>query len=85
MAIDVNLESAIDTDLGERFYKNDEAIEKKLTGEIIGVISQFIQRRFNEGRRPALRDAHAKDNGCVKAVFRINKDLPAELRQGTFA
>jgi len=78
------LESAIDTDLGEQFYRNDEALEQRLTGEIIAVISQFIERRFDEGRRPALRDAHAKDTGCVKAIFRVNESVPAELRQGVF-
>lgn len=79
------LESAIDTELGEHYYRNDEVLEQQLTNEIIAVIAQFIDRRFNEGRRPALRDAHAKDTGCVKAVFRINKSLPRELRHGVFS
>jgi hypothetical protein len=78
-------ESAIDADLGERYYKDDEALEQKLANEIVGVIGQFIDRRFQEGRRPALRDAHAKDTGCVKAIFRVNKDLPRELRHGIFS
>jgi hypothetical protein len=78
-------ESAIETDLGERYYKGDEALEQRLTKEIIDVIGAFIDRRFQEGRRPARRDAHAKDTGCVKAIFRVNKDLPPELRRGIFA
>jgi catalase len=77
-------ESAIDEDLGERYYKGDETLEQKLTQEIIAVIGEFIDRRFREGRQPALRDAHAKDTGCVKAIFRVNKDLPRELRRGVF-
>jgi hypothetical protein len=77
--------SAIDEDLGERYYKGDEALEQRLTQEIIAVIGEFIDRRFKEGRRPALRDAHAKDTGCVKAIFRVNKDLPGELRRGVFS
>ena len=78
-------ENAIDTDLGERYYKDDEALEQELTGEIIAVIDEFIKRRFQEGRKPALRDAHAKDTGCVKAIFRVNKNLPPELRRGIFS
>ena len=77
--------SAIDTDLGERYYKNDESLEQKLTSEIVAVIVGYIERRFQEGRRPALRDAHAKDTGCVKAIFRINKNMPSELQQGIFS
>jgi catalase len=78
-------ESAIDVDLGERYYKNDKALEQKLTSEIVAVIVGFVERRFHEGRRPALRNAHAMDTGCVKAIFRVNKNLPSELRQGIFS
>jgi catalase len=85
MTIADQVESAIDMDLGEQYYKNDEALEQQLTNEIIAVIAQFIDRRFDEGRRPALRDAHAKDTGCVQAIFRINESLPPELQQGVFS
>jgi catalase len=84
MTIAGPLESAIDTDLGEQYYGNDEAIEQQLIDEIIAVIAEFIDRRFDEGRRPALRDAHAKDTGCVKGIFRINTSLPVELQHGIF-
>lgn len=36
------------------------------------------------GRRPALRGAHAKAHGCVKAVFRVDPDLADDLRVGSF-
>lgn len=78
-------ENAIDMDLGERYYKNDEALEQKLISEIAVVVVGYVERRFQEGRRPALRDAHAKDTGCVKAIFRVNKNLPPELQQGIFS
>ena len=78
-------ESAIDTELGESYYKNDEALEQKLMSEIVAVVVGYVERRFREGRRPALRNAHAMDTGCVKAIFRVNKNLPPELRQGIFS
>ena len=78
-------ESAIDTVLGESYYKNDETLEQKLINEIVAVVVGYVERRFREGRRPALRNAHAMDTACVKAIFRIKQDLPSELRQGIFS
>jgi len=75
----------IDAALGERYYLNDKDLEKQLADEITDIIRQFIGRRFQEGRRPALRDAHAKDNGCVRAIFRVDSEIPADLRHGVFA
>src|SRR3954466_8054090 len=65
----------LDRQLGEEYYNGDEALEGRLIDEIIGIIQTFIGRRFNEGRRPALRDAHAQDNGCVRAIFRVDPGL----------
>jgi len=31
------------------------------------------------------RDVHAKQHGCVRADFTVDKDVPAELRAGVFA
>jgi hypothetical protein len=75
----------IDPVLGERYYKNDRDLERKLAGEITDIIRQFISRRFREGRRPALRDAHARDNGCVKAIFRVDPGIAEDLQRGVFA
>jgi hypothetical protein len=74
-----------DAALGECYYKNDRDLERKLADEITGIIRKFIGRRFREGRRPALRDAHARDNGCVKAIFRVNQDIAKDLQHGVFA
>jgi hypothetical protein len=74
----------IDIQLGEQYYQGRKEVEERLTNEIIDVIHQYIEKRFREGRRPALRDAHAKDNGLVKAIFRVDSDLDPELRQGIF-
>lgn len=85
MATTGALESPIDMELGESYYKNDVMLEQNIISEIVAVIVEYVERRFHEGRRPALRDAHAMDTGCVKAIFRINKNLPSELRQGIFS
>ena len=74
----------IDTELGERYYRNDKGLEARLTGDIVEVIRQFIEKRFQEGRRPAMRDAHAQDTGCVRAIFRVDPDLAPALRHGVF-
>jgi hypothetical protein len=75
-----------DADLGERFYRNSQDEEDRLTEEMIAIIARFIDRRFNdyEGRRLALRDAHAKNIGCVHARFRVDSELAPALRQGVF-
>jgi len=77
-------EDDIDTELGEEYYKADKALEEKLTQEIIDIIDHFVTRRFEEGRRPALRDAHASESGCARAIFRVDSDLDPALRHGIF-
>jgi hypothetical protein len=81
----MDIDADIDSVLGESYYMNDRELERKLAGEITEVIREFIGRRFREGRRPALRDAHATDNGCVRAVFRVDSDIAEDLRHGVFA
>ena len=78
-------DDAIDTALGERYYMNDKDTERRFAEEITEIIRQFIGRRFREGRRPALRDAHAQDTGCVRAIFRVDANIPPELHHGVFA
>lgn len=77
-------EDEIDTELGERYYGGQKELEDKVTDEIIEIIRGFIDRRFREGRRPALRDAHARDTGCVRASFAVDSDLDPDLEQGVF-
>lgn len=75
----------IDVELGEAYYGAQKAYEDKLTDETIELIKEFISRRFRQGRRPALRDAHTKDNGCVHAVFRVDPQIKSELQVGVFS
>ena len=74
----------LDTALGERYYEGSQASEEKYTNEIVESIARAINLHFKQGRRPARRDAHAYDNGCVRAIFRVDADLPGHLRQGVF-
>lgn len=77
-------EFELDTALGERFYRDSRQLEEQYTQEIIDAIRRAISLRFHKGDRPARRDAHAFDNGCVRAIFRVDPDLKPELQQGAF-
>lgn len=44
-----------------------------------------IQNAYRSGLRPAQRDAHAKQHGCVRADFTVLASLPSAMRQGVFA
>lgn len=79
-----NMRDDIDTDLGERYYRGEKETEERHTRELIDLIRQSIDRRFQQGQRPARRDAHAFDNGCVKAIFRVDPDLDPSLQHGVF-
>jgi hypothetical protein len=74
----------LDLSLGERFYGGSKDAEEALTEQIIEVIERFIDSRFRSSRQPALRDAHAKDNGCVSAEFLVDAGLECELQRGVF-
>jgi hypothetical protein len=78
-------DDSIDAALGERYYMDDEDTERQFAEEITEIIRRFIVRRFQEGRRPALRDAHAADTGCVRAIFRVDSSISPELRHGVLA
>jgi hypothetical protein len=80
----VDADDGIDRQLREEYYRGSRDLEEQLTADITEIIRQFLDRRFEEGRRPALRDAHAQDTGCVRAVFRVDADLDQSLRQGIF-
>jgi hypothetical protein len=78
-------DDAIDAALGEQYYMNDKDTEQRFAEEMTEIIRRFVGRRFDEGRRPALRDAHAQDTGCVRATFQVDSNIPPELRHGVFA
>jgi hypothetical protein len=73
----------IDPSLGERYYKDRQDLEEKYIDEIIDVIRRAIDEGFQHSGQ-ARRDAHAFDNGCVRAVFRVDPDLHPSLQHGVF-
>ena len=74
----------LDTALGECYYEGSKDLEEKYTTEIIEAISSAIEGHFRQGGGLARRDAHAFDNGCVRAIFRVDADLDAALCHGAF-
>ena len=73
----------LDADLGERFYEGSRAAEERHTEEIIQSIKVAIDRRVANGEI-ARRDAHAFDNGCMRAIFQVDEKLDPRLAQGIF-
>jgi hypothetical protein len=71
----------IDTELGEKPLKEEDVANAL---KIAALISEGIRARYQPGQCPALRDAHPKAHGCVKADFTINHNLAPELAQGLF-
>jgi len=71
---------ALDEKLGERAEPGEVETDQLIAATIAG----YVERRYAEGRRPALRDAHAKTHGCVRASFAVDADLSGALRQGVF-
>lgn len=71
-------EPEIDSTLGERAYPNETGIAKQLAATIETVVRRDYQDRT------ALRDAHPKAHGCVRAEFRVMDGLPQELAKGIF-
>lgn len=79
------MRNEIDESLGERFYKGQRDLEEKHIADITEMIRRAIEKRVHpDGRRPAKRDAHAFDNGCVRAFFRVDSNLPPDLQHGVF-
>jgi len=74
----------LDTALGERYYEDSKALEIKYTTEIVEAIRSAIEGHFRQGGGLARRDAHAFDNGCVHAIFRVDADLDPDLCHGAF-
>jgi len=53
--------------------------------DIAASIEHHVRRQHPPHHPPALRDAHPKHHGCVRATFVVADDVPAKLRHGVFA
>lgn len=70
----------IDPQLGEALWPR----EAEMTRAIGDLIARGVEKRHEEGERPARRDAHPKAHGCVRASFTVEDKLPESLAQGVF-
>ncbi|WGM22974.1 catalase family protein [Acinetobacter pittii] len=68
----------IDTVLGEKLQPNEELLAQN----IAQVIEKSIREQYTAGN--ALRDAHPKAHGCVRADFHVSKNIPAQFAKGMF-
>lgn len=66
---------------------NVEQIPKEEAAQIQDIVAftlQQLRNRYPE-QKQVLRAVHAKDHGCVKAVFEVDPNLDADYRVGVFA
>lgn len=56
--------------------------EEQTIADIGNLLATQLARQY--GDEPFLRDTHPKSNGCVKAEFRVDDDIPAEFKNGVF-
>ncbi|MGI9501094.1 MAG: catalase family protein [Geminicoccaceae bacterium] len=56
--------------------------EERTIADISNLLSTQLHRQY--GDEPFLRDTHPKSNGCVKAEFRVDDDIPPEFKHGVF-
>ncbi|OEY95337.1 catalase [Acinetobacter proteolyticus] len=68
----------IDTGLGEKLQPNESILAEQIAEQI----GQSIRQQYTTGH--ALRDAHPKAHGCVRAEFHVSKSLPSNLAKGVF-
>lgn len=68
----------VDTVLGEKLQPNEDV----LTQNIAQVIEKSIREQYTAGN--ALRDAHPKAHGCVRAEFHVSKNIPVQFAKGVF-
>jgi hypothetical protein len=58
--------------------------EVKVVNTILKMLKAQMLRMYPPGKEKQKRQVHAKMNGCVKAEFIVNNDLPGELKTGLF-
>ncbi len=59
--------------------------EPRAIDRIRRLLMAQVNAEYARAKGPALRDAHAKAQGCVKGTFTVGAGVPAQLRAGVFA
>jgi hypothetical protein len=70
---------SIDAFLGEKLHED----EQELAQNIVAVIEESIQDTYRKHGH-AMRDAHPKSHGCVKAKFHVDEIVIPSLAKGVF-
>lgn len=71
--------------LAERFSREKALPEDQAIAETVERARALLAATYPvSASAPALRGAHPKASGCVKAVFTVDPDLPDTLRVGSF-
>ncbi len=73
--------AAPENEFGERVLPEEGALNK----EIADLSVATLKKEYVAAKGPMPRDVHAKAHGCVRAIFTVNKDVPADFRAGVFA
>lgn len=58
--------------------------EEQIARDIVNLLQNQVLRFYDTSKTKLLRQIHPKMNGCVKAEFIIEPNLPQELRAGLF-
>lgn len=66
---------------GHEYHEKDE---EQYAQKIIKLLQDQMLRMYIKNEKKQLRQIHPKMNGCVKAEFIVEKDIPEELRVGLF-
>jgi catalase len=61
-----------------------EKNEEKIADKIVKLLQDQMLRLYEKNKKKQLRQIHPKMNGCVKAEFIIEKNLPEDLKVGIF-
>ncbi|MEO8413028.1 MAG: catalase family protein [Ginsengibacter sp.] len=61
-----------------------EKNEEKIAADIVKLLQAQMLRMYAKNKAKQLRQIHPKMNGCVKAEFIIESNLPVELKVGLF-
>ena len=82
----VNPYPTVDAFLGETLHENEEELASKIAAVIkAGITREFHERKEEQGAKAiAVRDAHPKAHGCVKAKFHVENNLNSSLSKGVF-
>jgi hypothetical protein len=72
--------TAVNKKLGLEYV---DAEEDRIAAKMVREFEDQVTRMYED--KKMLRQVHTKMHGCVKATFKIEDDLPEELRVGVFA